>query len=369
MLHVTCVVAVLAFACRPVAAPEQAASRFTPLPRVTVGEPREFLLGFSAMPAEQSVEGYTAAMDLAANYGEVLLIQRQPEWQSFLGARVSTELERTTLAERQAISERKLTLAYAIDVFDPASRGRLAGLPPRLEGKTLADPELRQAFVQQVRFVALNYRPAFLIIGVEVNAAFEANPEGYAAFREAYNEAYDEVKAAVPGTLVFPSFQYEQLLGAIPWEPPHAPRWRLLEEYEQRIDVFGITTYPSFVYQAAKKIPPEYYTEARTRTKLPIAFVSVGFASEQTREGLNSSTAAEQRRYLQRAIVDAETLESPLFVWFVGRDPVYADSSPLDLIASVGLRTRDDQPKDSWQSWEQAVNRPYAGALRTAQRP
>ena len=82
-----------------------------------------------------------------------------------------------------------------------------------------------------------------------------------------------------------------------------------------------------------------------------------------------SSTAAEQRRYLQRAIVDAEALESPLFVWFVGRDPVYADSSPLDLIASVGLRTRDDQPKDAWQTWEQAVNRPYAGALRAAQRP
>ncbi len=355
-------------ACRPVPAPEQATTRFTPLPRVTVGEPRPFLLGFSGLPAVQSVEGYTAAMDLAANYGEVLLIQRAPEWESFLAARVSGELERATLAERQAIAQRNLHLAYAIDVFDPASRGRLAGLPPRLEGKTLADPELRRAFVQHVRFVALNYRPAFLVIGVEVNAAFEADPEAYAAFREAYNEAYDVVKAAVPATLVFPSFQYEQLLGAIPWEPPHAPRWRLLEEYEQRIDVFGITTYPSFVYQAARKVPTEYYTDARARTQLPIAFVSVGFASEQTREGLNSSTAIEQRRFLQRALVDAESLGAPLFVWFVGRDPVYADSSPLDLIASVGLRTRDDVAKDAWQAWEQAVNRPYAGPLRPAQR-
>jgi hypothetical protein len=140
----------------------------------------------------------------------------------------------------------------------------------------------------------------------------------------------------------------------------------LLEDYEGHIDAFGITTYPSFVFQAAKKIPGEYYTDARGHTGLPIAFVSVGFASEQTREALNSSTPAEQRRYLQRALIDAETLRSPLFVWFVGRDPAYADSSPLDLIASVGLRTKDDEAKDAWPAWEQAVNRPYAGAIARA---
>jgi hypothetical protein len=89
-------------------------------------------------------------------------------------------------------------------------------------GLTLADPELRRAFVQHARFIALNYRPAYLILGVEVNAAFEANPDGYAAFLEAYVESYAEVKAASPRTLVFPSFQYEQLLGQIPWEHPHA---------------------------------------------------------------------------------------------------------------------------------------------------
>ncbi len=359
------VLALAAFgmACRPVVASPRAAPDFVAVPRVTAGEPRSFLLGFSALPAVQSIEGYAAAMDLAANYGEVLLIQRAPSWESFLSNRVSAELEGTTLAERRAISERGLKLAYALDAFDPASRGRLAGLPTRYEGRTLADPELRQAFVQNARFIALNYRPAFLILGVEVNAAFEVNPDGYAAFLEAYGDAYAEVKSASPTTLVFPSFQYEQLLGVIPWEPPHAPRWRLLEDFDTRMDLFAITTYPSFVYQAAKKIPNEYYTDAQAHTKVPIAFTSVGFASEQTREGLNSSTPAEQRRFLQRILVDAETLSSPVLIWFAGRDPAYADSSPLDLIASIGLRSAADQPKDAWPSWEQAVNRPYNGTL------
>lgn len=354
--------------CRSVTTPQRVAPAFNPVPRITAGEPRQFLLGFSALPAVQSVEGYTAAMDLAANYGEVLLIQRAPAWESFLSNRVSPDLERTTLAERQAIGERGLKLAYALDVFDPSSRGRLAGLPPSYEGRTLADPELHRAFVQNARFIALNYRPTFLILGVEVNATFEANPDGYTAFLAAYAEAYAEVKAATPNTLVFPSFQYEQMLGVVPWEPPHAPRWRLLDDFEGKMDAFGITTYPSFVYQAARKLPAEYYTDAKAHTQLPIAFTSVGFASDQTREGLNSSTAAEQRRYLLRLIGDAEALASPLVIWFAGRDPAYADSSPLDLIASIGLRSSGDVPKDAWPSWEQAVNRPYAGPFAAERR-
>lgn len=362
--------AALLLGCRREPAPaEQSTSRFTPLPRVSAGEPRSYLLGFSALPARTTVEGYTAAMDLAANYGEVLLIQRPPAWASFLpGASIAEELERATLAEKGALTDRQLQVLYAIDVFDPASRGRLGGLPPKLEGQTLANPELRRAFVQHARFVALNYRPAFMALGVEVNAAFELNPEAYAAFREAYAEAYAEVKAASPQTLVFPSFQYEQLLGLIPWEPPHAPRWRLLEDFEGRMDLLAITTYPSFVFQSARKVPAEYYTDAREHTNLPIAFTSVGFASSQAREGLNSSTASEQRRYLQRLFSDADTLASPLVVWFAGRDPANADSAPLDLIASIGLRTSEDEAKEAWPAWEQAVNRPYQGTLPRAQR-
>ncbi|MSP22150.1 MAG: hypothetical protein EXR66_03920 [Dehalococcoidia bacterium] len=356
--------------CRQEVSPaHQTGLEFTPLPRVIVGEPRSYLLGFSSLPTRPTIAGYTSAMDLAANYGEVLLIQREPAWSSFLpGASVANELERTTLSERGALADRHLQLMYAIDVFDPASRGRLAGLPTRFEGQTLANPELRRALVQQARFVALNYRPTFLALGVEVNAAFEANPQAYEAYREAYAEAYAEVKAASPTTLVFPTFQYEQLLGLISWEPPHAPRWRLIEEYQGQMDLFAITTYPSFVYQSARKVPSEYYSDARAHTSLPIAFASAGFASDVTREGLNSSTPPEQRRYLQRLLADANALSSPLVIWFAGRDPANADSAPSDLIGSIGLRTSDDRAKDAWPAWEQAVNRPYAGQLPGVER-
>ena len=339
---------------------EVADGGFEPLPRVEEGAPRAFQLGFSTLPTDLTDAAYLDAFDLAANFGEVLLMQRPPSWGDFLpGADPSPELVNTTLTERAAIEERGLELLYALDPFDPSDRGRMAALPPGLEGEDLSHPDLRRAFVAEARYIALNYQPAYLVLGTEVNAAFERNPAAYEAFVEAYREAYDVVKAARPSTLVFVSFQYEQLLGLIPWEPPHAARWELLDDFEGRLDLLAITTYPSFAFPVARKVPPLYYSQILDHTELPIAFVSVGYASAEGREGLNSSTPAEQRRFLQRLFRDADELAVTLVVWFAGRDPAFASAPPYDLLASTGLRTADDEPKEAWPTWEQAANRPY----------
>ncbi len=333
---------------------------FTPIPRVESGPPRAYRLGFSALPAQLTDTAYLEAFDLAANFGEVLLLQRPPSWADFLpGAVPSQQLHDTTLAERAAIAERGLSLLIALDPFDPGARGRLAGLPPGLEGEDLSNPALRQAFVAEARYIALNYRPAYLALGTEVNAAFERDPAAYQAFVAGYREAYDVVKAASPETLVFVSFQYEQLLGLIPWEPPHVPRWQLLDDFAGRLDLLAITTYPSFAFSVARKVPPGHYWQIREQSSLPIAFVSAGYASAPGREGLNSSTPAEQRRFLQRLFRDADDLDAALVVWFAGRDPAFALERPFDLLASIGLRSADDEPKEAWPTWEEAALRPY----------
>ena len=139
---------------------------------------------------------------------------------------------------------------------------------------------------------------------------------------------------------------FEQLLGVVPWEPPHVPRWELLADFEGHQDLFAITTYPSFVYEVARKVPSPYYSQIRDHTALPIAFASTGYASTPGREGLNSSTAAEQRRFLQRLLADADALQSPLVVWYAGRDPGFAQDPPLDLLDPVpreeGGQSQDD---------------------------
>lgn len=364
-LALVAALALLASACQE---ERTSSATFTPIPRVEAGAARAYRLGFSNLPASLDDDAYLATFDLAANFGEVLLIQRPPSWSDFLpGAEPSAALQATTIVERTAVELRRMQLMLALDPFDPADRGRLAALPPGFAGADLSHPDLRQAFLAEAKYIALNYRPAYLVLGTEVNAAFEREPDGYSAFVDVYREAYDVVKAVSPETLVFVSFQYEQLLGLIPWEPPHVPRWELLEDFEGALDLLAITTYPSFAFSVARKVPPLYYSQIREHSEQELAFVSVGYASAQSREGLNSSTPAEQRRFLQRLFRDADELSVSLVIWFVARDPAYATAPPLDLIASSGLRTSADEPKEAWPTWEQAVNRPYDPEAALAQ--
>ncbi|HJM76029.1 MAG TPA: hypothetical protein QGI71_09270 [Dehalococcoidia bacterium] len=356
--------AALAFsACRE---KETTSTGFTPRERAEAGEPRAYQLGFSALPAALTDEAYLAAFDFAANFGEVLLIQRPPSWTNFLpGVLLSDELRDFIITERTAVREREVALMLALDPFDPTDRGRLAGLPPGFVGEDLDNPDLRQAFIAEARYLALNYRPAYLVLGTEVNAAFEHNPSGYEAFVDAYREAYRQVKEASPETLVFVSFQFEQLLGLIPSEPPHVARWELLADFDGVNDYFAITSYPSFAFSVARKVPPLYYSQILEHTDLALAFVSAGYASAPGREGLNSSTTAEQRRFLQRLFRDADELGATLVIWFTALDPAYATEPPLDLLASIGLRTSDDQPKEAWPTWEETLARPYDRAAAT----
>ncbi len=335
-------------------------SEFVPQPRATAGDARSFLLGFSSIPGELTEDAYLGTYDLAANNGEALLIQRPPAWADFLpGQSVSSTLREQTLAEQRAAELRGLRLVYVLDVFDPSARERLQELPDTHLGLTLQDEELRQALRADALFVARNVQPAYLVIGHEVNVTFEHDPDAYQHFVETYAEIYDALQDAAPETRVLTSFQYEELLGVIPWLPPHAPRWELLEDFDGRLDVLGITTYPSFAFAVARKVEPFYYRQIRDHTALPIAFVSAGYASGTGREGINASTPAEQRRYLQRLFEDADRLGSPLLIWLLAQDLSYATGPPEDLVATLGLMDVDRGLKEAWPAWEEAAARPY----------
>ena len=356
MLLTAGLVLALASGCREATT---SAETFVPRDRPVAGDPRPFQLGFSDVPRELTSEAYTRHFDLVANYGEAILMQRPASWADFLpGGSISDGTREEVIAAREAARVRGLETVVALDPFDPANRGRLQGLPANYEGRTLADADLRAAFVAEAEFLARNMRPTYLVLGTEVNATYERNPEGYFAFVEVYQEAYDTVKAASPQTLVLVTYQYEELLGVVPELPPHAPRWELLDDLEGRLDVLGLTSYPSFAYPTARKVPLEYYLQIEDYTDLPVAFIGVGFASGPGRAGVNASTEPEQRRFLQRLLADAFTLQTPLLIWFAAEDLGFAATAPYDLLKSIGLRDAAGAAKEAWTVWVETSNRP-----------
>ena len=326
------------------------------------GPARGFMMGFSTVPRELNAQAYADTFDLAAKHGDMVLIQRTPPWADFVpGASVGDATAMTTASEKKELSDKKLKLFFAIDPTDSATgRDRLADLPSSLEGRNFSDPAIRAAFVSYAKYVALNYHPAYMALGVEMNLYYEKHKDDFANFKSLYAQAYDEVKKISPNTQVTVTFQYEDLQGILPTSDSHDPDWELLRAFDPKLDLLAISTYPSFAFKSASAIPANYYSQLRAFADgKPIAIAEMGYASAAGSQGINDGTAADQNAYVQRMLQEAATLKMPFIVWFAGWDPSFAADSPYSVFAHIGLMSSDNTAKPAWKTWADAAARPY----------
>jgi hypothetical protein len=315
--------------------------------------PRSFQMGISAQPLEPTEDAYRDAFDLAADLGELILIQRAPPWEDFLpGGSVSPRTERLTLIERELAQEHNLQLMLAIDPTLPANRGELAGLPSRFEGEGFANSDLRSAFISYAKYLALNYRPAYLALGVEVDLIFiNRGDASFRNFVSLYFEAYDAVKEVSPETQVFPTFEYESVLGILD-QPPSQPLWPLVARFQPKIDLLALSTFPRSVFGSLRAMPGDYFDAVEGRFDLPVAFYSVGWSSQTGA----STDEVSQLSFLLRMAAAADRLESPFLVWFQAHDLPSSDSS--DELSTMGLLDSLGGPKDALRVWLDQLARP-----------
>jgi len=322
------------------------------------GEPRTFALGLSSLPVELTDESYDQAFELAAAAGEVVLIQRPPPWEELLGGGISQETAVTAGREIDLAKKHGLDLFVAIDPIDIIEgQTQLAGAPPSLAGAGFANQDIRQAFSAYAQFVADNYRPKYLALGVEVNTYQGQHPQDFDAFLTLYQETYDAVKALSPDTQVFPTFRLEELRGLLPVGDPHPPQWSLIGQFEPRLDLLALSSYPGAAYTDPAELPGTYFTSARAYTDRPVIIAEMGFTSEPTRANAGA-TEAQQTGFLLRAINGAEQLDMPLIVWFVGQDPTFASDASREGLEHLGLKRSDGSAKETWVLWEAMANRP-----------
>jgi hypothetical protein len=327
----------------------------------SAGPARSFMMGISTLPREQNATSYAETFDLAAQVGEIVLIQRTPPWADFLpGAGISESTVETTASEIDVLKDKGLQLFFAIDPTDGATgRDRIAGLPSSLAGRNFADPDVRSAFLSYAQYVALNYKPAFLALGVEMNLYYQKNPDDLADFKTLYDEAYDRVKQASPDTKVTVTFQYEDLQGILPREDRHFPDWQLIRAFDEKSDVTAISTYPSFAFSRAADIPDNYYAQLQGFTDKPIVIAEMGYASAATSQGINSGTEPDQAAFVRRAIDEAGAMKMPFVIWFAGWDPAYAEDTAFGVFRHIGLLRDDSSQKPAWAAWAEAARRPY----------
>ncbi len=333
-------------------------------PAPSDGATRTFKMGISTLPRELNAQSYVDAFRLAGEAGEMVLIQRNPPWSDFLpGGAVSDETADTTAAEIAAVEEHDLGLFFSIDPTDSATgRDRLAGLPASHEGRTFQDPDVQAAFVSYAEYVAINYRPTYLALGVEMNLFLEGDDEETDAFVNVYAVAYERVKSVSPETQVTVTFQYEDMQSLLPTENRHFPSWQLLARFEGKTDVTAISTYPSFAFERTEDIPANYYSQLQAFTDAPIVIAEMGFSSEPPADGQGGGSEGEQAAFVERIVDAAALLRMPVAIWFAGWDPAYAEGTAFGVFGSIGLLHADGTEKPAWGTWLTASRRPLVEA-------
>jgi len=322
-----------------------------------LGRARSFALGFSSLPPELTEESYASAFELAASAGEVILIQRPPPWEELLSGGVSDDAARTTQREKELAEQHDLDLFVAIDAVDTSESG-LASLPADVRGGGFTNDAVRQAFVAYAQYVAVNYQPQYLALGVEVNSYQRNSPEDFDQFVTLYSEAYDAVKESSPDTLVFPTFQLEEMAGRLPADDPQEPQWYLIRRFEPKLDLLVVSSYPSLVFSDPADMPNDYFTQITSHTERPIAIAEMGFATETDANGEGGESELRQASFLQQALEDAQRLQMPLVIWFVGQDPSFTGEPPFSQLQHIGLLRADGSEKAAWSVWLAAARRP-----------
>jgi hypothetical protein len=312
---------------------------------------RSYLLGMSSLPSDSGEDAYRETFKLAGDMGEVILIQRPPPWAEFApGGEISTRTERLTRLEKDLAKSNGLDLFIAIDPTEPGDRGRLAGLPDSLRGSDFSDPRLRSAFIAYAKYVAFNYNPDYRALGVEVDMIFNRlGDEKFRNFQSLYFEAYDAVKSVSPDTLVFPTFQYEDLLGVLSGT---LPAWSLVDRFDPKIDMLAVSSFPSFVFADANEMPEDYYAPIQQHLIRPLAFVSIGWSS--------ATDELDQFEYLSNALRFADQIGAQLVVWYLGRDPLFTPDTAFEPLAKMGLQDSQGRPKQAWSLWSRALQRQIA---------
>lgn len=317
-------------------------------------------MGFSMLSGDLTGEGAVRTMATAAQYGDIVLIQRAPPWSEFVaGGKVSKETADTTRLEVSLLDQYDhLSRFYAIDPTDPlVQRSRIVNTPPGVDAtKGFADPVLRAAFLEYVSYVVRNYEPDYLAVGVEINMYADRSREPFADFVSLYQEAYVLAKGLKPDVKVFPTFQLEDLEGKL--GQVHPPRWETVALFGGLLDALAISTYPYLSgIGSATELRADYFSQLKTHYDGEVIVAETAYPSSPAEGSLTLGTEEDQALYLIRLLEDANANGIGAVVWLTALDPQLGGGT-TSVLRDVGLRKADGSNKLAWQYWEQWLDRP-----------
>jgi hypothetical protein len=203
----------------------------------------------------------------------------------------------------------------------------------------LSDPGFRSLWVQEAESIAGEFKPEYFSLGNEINDYFYLHPEDIEAYLSLFDEAYSGVKAVSPDTKVFAVFSYNHLLDN--------GQWDLLEMFNTKADLIGLTTYPGKQYDSPRDIPGDYYSRIGEHADRPIAFTEIGWPS---------TNETQQAKYLVRFLELTRGMDIEMVNWLFLHEAEISgilESVSDPETGKVSLKKADGSENEVYGVWEE----------------
>jgi hypothetical protein len=337
----------------------------SPTPSASVFDTGRTAFGFTPSSPEITAESFTATLQAIRQHGDVILTMPQVPWAEFIhqsdGDSPTIDEMRNTLDFARQYG---LETIFVIDPLQSFDRRKIATFPPELAGGNFGTPAVRQAFKNFALRLVREFQPRYLGLASEINTYADAEPEDFAHYLSLYHEAYAAVKAEAPETQIFVTFQWEDLnsLGPFSDDEPGRVKWEIVESFEPELDLWAISTYPYFAFDDATQIPADYYTSLLSRTSKPLAVAEGGYLSQDAGpfhgspqgqvgylEALNAQIG-ERLAFWIYLVIDDFDIEA--YARHLTEHGSPADVETVELFGSLGLRSKDGEPKPAMEVWD-----------------
>lgn len=317
---------------------------------------RSFYMGI--VPTPKSVpnttfEDIVAAYEEAGTISEITMVWTEP---SGIGEYEKLKQNRVVEAVRVYGLKPVVTLNFATIKEVPGKGLQYVVDAPEGMEANLSDPEFRERWVEEAGNIARDFKPEYFSLGNEINDYFYLHPEEMDAYVSLYDEAYAAIKEVSPETKVFVVFSLEHM--------EENGQYEMIQRFNGRSDLIGLTTYPWQEYGDPEEIPADYYSGLGEYTDKPVAFTEIGWPSSAEA----GSSEAEQARFLSRFAELTEGMDVEMVNWLFLHEVVVggvAGAVSRPEAGTIALKRADGGRKEAYAEWvelhELGVDRAWAG--------
>jgi hypothetical protein len=300
---------------------------------------RSFYLGLTPTPKNwpnSSFNDIVAAYEETGKIAEVAMV-----WVEKQGIGEFELLKKNRVVEGIRVYGLKpvITLNFAKIEIGASSISYVIDAPEGIVAN-LSDQEFRNRWIEEARDIAQEFKPEYFSLGNEINDYFYIHPEDLNPYLSLFDEAKKEIKTVSPNTKVFVVFSYNHLI--------ENGQWNLIQEFDARVDVIGLTSYPWKQYRVPEDMPADYYAKIKQYATKPIVFTEIGWISSPP------ATEKQQSEFLIKFLEHTRGLKVEMVNWlFLHEIEVTGFIGKITSVevGTIALKKSDGTEKEIYSLW------------------